>query len=119
VSNCFYDELDSNITAEEIRIAIKKLKRNKSCGKDCIVNELFIDCESVLNDIFHSGFYPESWSESFITPVYKKGDTNDANKYRSISIVSCFGKMFTSIVNQRISSWEHTYSILSNWQFGF
>ena len=127
VTDTSYEELDIDISTEEIQTAIKKLKTNKSSGEDCIVNEIFIKCQDRLipylhklfNNIFHSGFYPESWSKSAIIPIYKKGDANDPNNYRGISIVSCFGKLFTSILNNRILLWERTYDILSDSQFGF
>ena len=73
----------------------------------------------LFNNIFHFGFYPESWSTSFITPIFKKGNINDTNNYCGISIVSCFGKLFTSVLNNRILSWEGTYNIISDSQFGF
>jgi hypothetical protein len=51
--------------------------------------------------------------------VFKKGDVNDANNYRGISLVSCFGKLFTSILNNRIIDWENEFSILTDAKFGF
>ena len=75
-----YDELDREITYHEIKTAIRKLKLNKSCSEDCILNEVFIYCEETLmpllhelfNKILKSGLYPQVWSRSCIVPVYKK-----------------------------------------------
>ena len=39
---------------------------------------------------------------------------NDVNNYRSISLVSCFGKLFISIARV-----ENNYNILTDAQFGF
>ena len=80
MTEAVYDELDFDISMEEIRTAIRKLKTDKSCGEDCIVNEIFKNYEDLLmpylhklfNKIFHCGFYPESWSTSFITQFLKK-----------------------------------------------
>ena len=51
-------------------------------------------------------------------PLLKKGDKNNPNNYRGISIVSCFGKLFTSILNNRILTWERGQKILTDVQFG-
>ena len=122
-----YEELDRDISIAEIKMAVGKLKLNKSCSEDYILNEVFIKCSDILlpilhklfNDIFHSGFFPEEWTKACIVPVFKKGDVNDANNYRGISLVSCFGKLFTSILNNRIIDWENEFSILTYAQFGF
>ena len=122
-----YEELDEIISREEILKAINKLKTNKSCSEDLIINEIFIKGKDILlpclerlfNSIFSSGFFPESWSQSCIVPIFKKGDVNDANNYRGISLVSCFGKLFTSVLNCRILEWEKQNCILTDAQFGF
>ena len=37
-------------------------------------------------------------SEGIIIPLHKKGSVDDVNNYRGISVLSCFSKLFTSIV---------------------
>ena len=122
-----YDELDVEISDNEVENAISYLKRNTSCGEDCLINELFKDCKDVLlpylsklfNSIFVSGYFPESWSKGCIVPVYKKGDINDTNNYRGITLVSCLGKLFTSILNRRLLEWDKKFNIITDAQFGF
>ena len=104
-----FEELDCSISEDEIVITINNLKRNK-CGEDCMLNELFKDCKDIMvsyllklfNGVFLSGFFPESWSKGCIVPIFKKGDVNDTNNYRGITLISCLGKLFTSILNRRI-----------------
>ena len=36
-----FEELDSEITEDEVKKAISRLSRNKSSGEDLILNELF------------------------------------------------------------------------------
>ena len=46
--------------------------------------------------IFESGTSPESWVIWTIKAFYKnKGDKYNSKNYRPITIVSCFGKLFT------------------------
>jgi hypothetical protein len=50
-----YDELDREITYDEIKTAIRKLKLSKSCSEDCIFN-VFINCEEILLSLLHELF---------------------------------------------------------------
>ena len=43
------------------------------------------------------------WVSGTITPFYKnKGDKFNPKNYRPITIVSCFGKLFTAVLNARL-----------------
>ena len=47
---------------------------------------------------------PADWCQSVIRPIYKnKGDIDDPNNYREISLLSCFGKLFTSCLNRQLT----------------
>ena len=61
-----------------------------------------------------------SCSFRYISPIYKgKGEVNDPDNYRGITVLSCFGKLFTSVINDRIHSFLETSDILGNEQSGF
>ena len=47
------------------------------------------------------------------------GEENDPDNYRGITVLSCFGKLFTSVINDRIHSFLETSDILGNEQSGF
>ena len=47
------------------------------------------------------------------------GDSNDPNNYRGITIVSCLGKLFTSILCNRIFEWNSENDVITDAQFGF
>ena len=92
-----------------------------------MLNELFKDCKDIMvsyllklfNCVFLSGFFPESWSKGCIVPIFKKGDVNDPINYRGITLISCLGKLFTSILNRRLLEWDKTHDIITDAQFGF
>ena len=45
------------------------------------------------------GIIPETWTTGIIIPVYKnKGCPTDPDNFRAITLISCLGKLFTSIV---------------------
>lgn len=80
-NDLIFDEmLDVEITIEEVRAAIKKLKRNKSPGIDGIIGEMFIYGEDILspilakffNIIFENGIFPSNWTHGIIVPLPKR-----------------------------------------------
>ena len=59
--------------------------------------------EKILNLIFETGFLPDIWLIGSIKPIYKnKGNPLDPKNFRPITILSCLGKLFTPILNERL-----------------
>ena len=68
--------------------------------------------QKLFNLILQSGFYPSSWCEGIITPIYKSGNKQDPGNYRGICINSCLGKLFTSVLNTRLKNFVIDQDIL-------
>lgn len=121
-------ELNRAFSNDEVLHAIRSLKNNKSCGNDLILNE-FLKCASekmlnvfcsLFNIIFDTGLVPEVWTEGIICPIYKnKGDANNPDNYRGITVLSCFGKLFTAVLNLRLNNYLENMSLLCEEQTGF
>ena len=63
---------------------------------------------------------PDSWLEGAIRPIYKnKIDSKSPENYRPITILSCFGRLFTSILNDRLNKFLEAHNILEENQAGF
>ena len=122
-----FDELNEPISTELINKAIKELKSNKSGGPDMHINEFFVHgrdthlpyLHKLFNKIFDSGYFPTTWSEGFVVPLQKKGSINDENNYRGITLLSTLGKLFTRILNMRLSNWAEHYYVYVEAQAGF
>ena len=122
-----FESLDEQISHEEIKQCIRQLSRNKSPGKDNLLNEYFMESIDLLieplgilfNDILDSGYFPSQWTEGIIIPLHKKGSHDDPKNYRGITLFSCLGKLFTSIINQRLIDWSTANEISTDAQFGF
>ena len=57
----------------------------------------------VLNDIWISSNFPESWRTSTIIPVLKAGkDESDPSSYRPIALTSCICKIMERMINDRL-----------------
>lgn len=60
----------------------------------------------LFNIIFDKGIIPESWALGDILPIYRnKGDANLPENYRIITLLSCLGKLFTSVINNRLKAY--------------
>ena len=117
------------ITEREIRKAAEKLKNNKSPFLDKIRNEMIkasIDTlipvyEKLFNSILNQGTMPQTWCGGLITPIYKSGGRSDPANYRQegISVSSCLGKLFCSILNQRLLEYIISLNKLHKSQIAF
>ncbi|VDI28266.1 Hypothetical predicted protein [Mytilus galloprovincialis] len=122
------ENINSPFSQDEILRCIKKLKNDKACGEDEIINEYIKSTstqficiyEKLFNIIFDKGLIPQSWLIGTIKPVYKnKGDSKDPKNYRPITIVSCLGKLFTGILNKRLNDFSDEFIIIQENQSGF
>jgi hypothetical protein len=108
-NSTYSDTLNSQIMPEE---AIKALKKGKAPGEDLILNDILKSGSVVLinllvklfNNVSASENYPETWSEGIITSLFKAGCIDETNNYRGITITSCLGKLFNSILNNRLGN---------------
>jgi exonuclease III len=103
------EELNEQFSDAEIDAAIKKLKPNKAVSLDLISNEMLKHSKRELRDIIkvlfnkclQYGIYP--WNNSVTTPLHKKGDKENPDNYRAITLGSCLGKLFSALVLDRLS----------------
>ena len=72
---------------------------------------------SLFNFLREREVTPENWSEAVIVNLYKDGDRCDADNYRGISLLSCLGKIYSSLWANRLSS--HFENVLDDAQGGF
>ena len=76
--------------------------------------------EKIFNIILDSGVLPEVWSVGLIKPNYKqKGEKDNPENYRPITLVSCIGKLFTGILSNRLYTYAENNEVFSNTQAGF
>ena len=121
------DPLDYVITMEELAVATAILKNGKCPGLDNIINEMLICIFktyphvilSLFNRIFETETAIHSWYTAIIVPIFKKGDPNNPDNYRGISLLSCLSKLFYTVLNNRLLKFCRDNDILSPSQLGF
>ena len=116
--------LNCPITPEEIEQAVHRLK---SPGNDQVMNEYICSTLSIFltfyvdffSRIFDAGVVPEKWLTGIVNPIYKnKGDSHLPDNYRPITLLSCMGKLFTSILCERLNNFADEIEIISESQTG-
>jgi len=106
------DILDGEITSDEIRKCVNKLKTGKACGHDGIPNEI-LKCRHItdtlhtlFNMCFRSNKIPRNWNKIIIKPIPKKGkDPRIPGNTRGINLISNVAKLYTGILNSRLQNY--------------
>ena len=119
--------LDFPFTCKEVKLGISCIKSHKKEGPDLILNEFIKSSSNIMlltivklfNRILDDGIFPEEWNLSLISSIHKSGDPTDCNNYRGISICSSLGKLFTRLLQKRLSDFLETNCLLSENQAGF
>ena len=126
--NCVSDVCyNKPITRGEVLLASQRLKNSKAAGPDGIIGELFKHAGHLavdflvkfFNVLFERGIYPDSWTESIIIPLFKKGNQNDPDDYRGISLCDISSKLYSSFINNRLQEWIEQNSLTGECQAGF
>lgn len=122
------EQLNESISLEEIKTNALKLVNGKSSGLDAVLNEhikstlhlMLPIYHKLFNIIFDTGVIPSAWTEGCIIPIYKnKGNTKNPENYRPITLLSCFGKLFTAIINSRLQTFAQEFDVIGENQTGF
>jgi sorting nexin-29 len=100
--------LNSEIRIDEVRSCIKALKLGKASSSDKISNDILklLDNDNVVfltklfNCCLDKSTYP--WNDSLITPLHKKGSKEDPDNYRAVAVSSVIGKLFSTILLNRL-----------------
>ena len=116
----FTNNLDKDIAFEELKECVCNSKKGKAVAEDLISNEFLKTSSSkmlqtmlyLFNQCLSHGVYP--WRTSLVTPSHKKGDV-----YRAIAVASNLGKLFSSILLQRLISFRQMTNPDTPNQLGF
>ena len=73
----------------------------------------------VFNVILVHSHFPSLWKVGFISPIYKGDDPTDPGNYRGITVTSCFRKLFTLVMNERLIRFLDLNNTLNHAQIGF
>jgi hypothetical protein len=112
------------ISRQEVRLAVAKMKCNKAPGPTGVNAEL-LKCAGedginwltdLCNKIIEEGEIPTDWNKSYMINVYKgKGDALECGSYRGIKLLEHALKVFERVVEARLRQ----ILCIDEMQFGF
>ena len=132
--------LNAPFTLCEVEAALRKMHYGRMAGPDGLKGELFkgayievrlsdgkvkhefVLCEellTLLSAAFKSGQIPEDWCAALLVAVFKKGDASNLDNYRGIAAGCALGKLFSLILDARLSGFCEQYGIRAKGQAGF
>ena len=106
---------------------VKELNINKPLGPSNIPAWALKDSISVIaeplcfliNAFLNEGKFPSDLKQAHVCPIFKKGDTEDPNNYRPISITATLSKVFEKVICEQITNYIDINKLFSPVQFGF
>ena len=123
VSNILNDKILEN----EIVHAVKSLKNGKAVGLDRVLNEqlksaaqnsrALLVLAKLFNGCLDLGVYP--WNTTIVSPLHKKGCIYNPDNYRAIAIGSNLGKLFATILLNRLLKFREAHCPDTTNQLGF
>ena len=114
-------------TFYELELSLSKC-RNTSVGPDSLAYPMFQNLThtgkelllKVVNEMWMSGDFLESWRCSTIIPILKPGKPKHLpSSYRPISLTSCASKIVERMINTRLRTFLESKDILTPFQNGF
>lgn len=101
---------DREISEEEVRREIKRLKRGKAAGADELRNEVWLaggekvekKLKEIINKVWRGEGFPDKWRVGVVVPIWKRGERNVVSNYRGVTLTSTAYKIYASILNKEI-----------------
>jgi hypothetical protein len=97
-------------TREDVKVAVNKLN-NKAPGPDGIPSEILKEGYHCMEDtiyelivkIWNREKIPSSWAEALIGPIHKKGDVQNCENSRGISLVNIAYRVLSIVLYGRLT----------------
>jgi hypothetical protein len=123
----FKNNVLSPVTVQVVEEIIKSLKSNVSTGFDEISMSIVKRClcyfirplVHIYNITLQTGIFPDMMKIAKIRPLFKKGDRQDMQNYRPISILTSFTKILEKLIFKRLLSFLKRHNVLIDAQHGF
>jgi len=74
---------------------------------------------SLINSSMNEGIFPKVLKQATVIPIFKKGEKENLNNYRPISLLPVMSKIFEKIINSRITDKLDEKGYIDCNQYGF
>ena len=120
--------LFSNVTQDDIIQVCKKFTKKTSTDSSGFQQNIVLSDIDILAPVLahlvncsqNTGIFPESGKVARVIPVYKlKGDKQNYENYRPISLLPVFSKILERLIYNKVFEFLVRYEILFESQYGF
>lgn len=117
----------NHVTFNQVRDVIRSLPNKKTRDAHDLSVSVIKDVREVIiypltkifNECIDSSIFPDALKLAKVIPIHKKGDKNDLNNYRPISLLPVFSKIFEHLLKNQIVDFFTNNALFSKKQFGF
>lgn len=115
------------MSENEIGQHILSLNNTNSEGYDELNTKIIKECAHELTKVltylinlsFSRGVFPSALKLSVVKPLFKKGERDDMNNYRPITLIPILSKIYEKCMYHRLMSYCEKFNIIKKEQFGF
>jgi len=116
-----------NITKDIVLDKLSNINIHKSEGPDMIHgrllyelrNELAKPLSELFNKSLHAGYVPTDWKRANVIPIFKKGNKQNKENYRPVSLTSIICKLLEIIIKEHITNFLDSNDLINSSQHGF
>lgn len=117
----------SPCSKDKVKKIIGKLSAKKSTGLDGIsmelvkfsLDQIIQPLTDIINTSLNEGVFPDEGKTAIIKPIFKKGDPQQMDNYRPISLLPAISKVIEKVVCEELITYLETNHIYFINQFGF
>ena len=117
----------SRVSELEVRNVFDRLKNKKSndfYGLNTVMikkvkNLVIPPLTKLINGSIEGNCFPDCLKVACVVPIFKRGDSDDPNNYRPISILPIVSKIYESILKEQLVKYLEERQLLTGAQFGF
>ena len=72
---------------------------------------------NIFNECLINGKFPDTLKRADVTPIFKKGNDNEKENNRPVSMLSTFSKVFGKTFDEVTRKLQNDFLILDEWFF--
>ena len=120
--------MEQPFNLNELDEVLNNLKMNKAMGEDQVANELITNITdnkkeqllTIINNYWQTGEFPPEAKQALVIPLLKdQKDPALAKSYRPITLLSCLGKVYETLVYKRLTWHIEKENLLPDHLMGF
>ena len=116
-----------DVDSDKVLKLLKNLKTTKACGLDNIPNRLlkvaapfiYLHLASLFNLSIKVGIFPAELKKAKISPIFKSGERDISDNYRSISVLTSIATVFERLIYDQLYAYLTHNNLIDSRQSGF